>query len=67
MPNNVVVNISKISFRSVLFKRQTLHIAEIRENPVVINVPLRVNLPYYLWIKDRSGNVMYQTFFISKI
>lgn len=38
-----------------------------RTEPIVINKQLNINVTYYLWIKDSSGNIRFQTLKIGKV
>lgn len=64
---NVEVDFNRrISSINISTRSKILKIAQTRTNPIVITIPLRIDFTYYLWVKDSSGNVSYQTFSISK-
>ncbi len=61
---NITPNI--VDVRDIAFRSELIQIAEVRNTPIVINIALQIDTTYYLWIRDRAGNVKYQTFTISK-
>ena len=67
IPENVVVNFSKRTQpMKVSARSQSYRLAAARTNPIIITTPLRAELTYYLWVRDSSGSVSYQTLSIKK-
>lgn len=66
LPSNVVINSSLQESTENVVQETNEPQTPVRTEPVVIHTSLDIDKIYYLWIKDVSGNISYQTFSIHK-